>query len=366
MRASCTLLGVLVGILLFSGCADRDAPGAMGPDVSPAAASTKGKPPPSGGGGVSGIALSGLSKRGSSEARDVNDAGVIVGWAVDAGGVGRPVRWSPQGTGWGSVQQLSSPTGGGGASAINSDGFVVGQVSSGAGQPTAAIWRPDGSRVDLAPGFAYDINASKTVVGWSSDLGPVAWRYSASSGTWTLDALPTGGATAWVNGIGDGDLAVGGRQVGAGEQAVFWSRQGGVWVGPTPLGATGLAGSWGNRAGPAGAGGIAGGVWAPGPCGSAGNATAAVWASTSAQPTTLPGIGGAQSSGNDINRFGEVVGRRLATCTGGTRGFWWSPTQGALVLEPPGASGVSEALAVNAARVAVGSASQRAVAWRIP
>lgn len=129
-----------------------------------------------------------------SEAIDINDAGVVVGWRDAATFTPRPVTWSPSN----GIQQLATLSGGGlgYARSINGNGDVAGYSTAGDGTFHATLWKNGASTpTDLngSPGcteqsYAYGIN----------DLGWVAGQCGTVPVVWSPDgmiALP--GDPAW-------------------------------------------------------------------------------------------------------------------------------------------------------------------------
>jgi probable HAF family extracellular repeat protein len=173
-----------------------------------------------------------------SEARDINDAGVIVGAAET--GLSAPAprrlafRWT-QATG---MVALPVPpnTVVSEADAINSTGQIVGYIQPNDGPPRAALWT-GGTFVDLGvlPGApnsrAWDINTSGVVVGVSPDEFPAirAFRWTQSGGITALPALagsPPAGIPSEAQGINDAGDVVGGATVSSAVvPAVLWRGQ---------------------------------------------------------------------------------------------------------------------------------------------
>jgi probable HAF family extracellular repeat protein len=174
----------------------------------------------------------------TSEAHDVNDAGVVVGFAETGFSAPAPrrlaFRWT-QATG---MVALPVPpnTVVSDADAINSAGQIVGYIQPNDGPPRAALWT-NGTFVDLGvlPGApnsrAWDINASATVVGVSPDEFPAirAFQWTQSGGITALAALagsPPGGIPSQAQGINDAGDVVGGAAVSSTVvPAVLWRGQ---------------------------------------------------------------------------------------------------------------------------------------------
>jgi uncharacterized membrane protein len=168
-------------------------------------------------------------------ANDINDDGVVVGWSRDVGGVLRPVRWTKtanaDGTVTWQIAQLPMPAGftsGGGASAVNNAGVIVGSGRNAAGVRVALCWEPSGE-VTTMPTLGGDshpqaINAAGDVVGESYDKSGVqhAVRWPATGGIQKLARL---GRAQDVNA---GNQIVGSRSSKGGEFTYFAT----VWTLP--------------------------------------------------------------------------------------------------------------------------------------
>ncbi len=314
------------------------------------------------------IELTGLSRRGSSVASGINDAGVIVGHSADRSGTSRAVRWLPDGEGWGAPEALAS--GFSTATAINDAGFIAGYVYAGQ-DATAVVWRPDGTQVVLGPGFTTDINENNTVVGSVPNVGSVAWRYDPSRGEWRVEVISESG-DGNVNGISDSEVAVGRIPNGNMELAVTWKYANGQWNGPTVMDHEGAAGGWVMDATAAG---IAGGLWVQSEpdCGLGVHPAAAFWSSPTAKPTVIPGLEGSRSWLEDINAHGVVLGgRNTSGCLGSARALIWTSSAGVRLLAPLRGDAQSEAWGLNDAGQVVGASrgatglASRAVVWVLP
>ena len=280
--------------------------------------------------GITATRLPSLGK-GSTEAFDVNDNGVIVGTSKDATGVSRPVRWTKIGGSW----AITAFTGAGVAEAINVYG-----VAAGHGDSRALAWRADGSQVDLGPGRASGINKHGVIIGVSNapSQGPAAWWPEGSgwSGPLMLPKLP-GGGWAEAFGISDNNVAVGHAFDAAGEErAVRWTYDSatGRWSEPTVL-----FGLNGNTATGINANGSI--VGSSPPCTDVlvCNWNAAVWEALTAttQRRLIPGLDGGRSIGMDIDDTGAIVG----TSGISTRPFWApsGATKAQELAPPKGLSG---------------------------
>lgn len=188
-----------------------------------------------------------------SQAEDISEDGVIVGWSDDASGVGSvPVWWFrgrihelalPTGRASGSAQAIS-PRGriggtagaavvwvggrprllpdlvgyvGGQALGVNDRGIAVGFAQSTESMTRPVLWRPDGVRALqvselVTAGMATDVNSWNTVVGWVFAEGrarPSLW--------WRGQYLELGPGTGpgQALGLNDHGLAVGWSGTGA-------------------------------------------------------------------------------------------------------------------------------------------------------
>lgn len=164
---------------------------------------------------------------GYSRATDVNEAGVIAG-AATAGGQLRAVRWTPDGAGGYTTENLG--TIGGGAFSegkrVLPDGSIVGEANTAASPFLhAAVWAPDGTG-RLLPRLAAEgdcILRDANTLGWALGLCDarvagvrtrqvVVWvdeqpvaiepRLDASADGWTLVNASRLNASGWIVGTG--------------------------------------------------------------------------------------------------------------------------------------------------------------------
>lgn len=320
-----------------------------------------------------------------SSATDVNDQGIIVGWAYDAADNPYAVRWTPAGDGW-----TAAVLGRGSASAINDEGYIVRrEYEASTGRFDSWIVTPSGTEIHFPEAYVQTIGNTGTLVGL---IGPseqrvqVLWR-RLSATTWAPPReLPeaAGYRGGGVNGISDrDDLA--GRVLelsGSGlEWAAVWTYAGdGQWNPPvlvdTQLGGAAFVVN--------AQGAIAGASW---PC--------AVWTQPNgcdpSRPAFWPAIGGARqlladpyygvyAGGtafvNDMNNANQLVGRAKVAVKGrstSTHAVLWPAPSAPKPLDLGAAvtSWFSEAVSINDAGLVVGYGNQpmggsHAMAWRIP
>ena len=139
----------------------------------------------------------------SSQARAINAAGQVVGWAYTAGG----------GTMHATLWNGTTATDLGGAYseayAINAAGQVVG-TSSTAGNATyhATLWNGT-TATDLGMGGAYAINSAGQVVGISNTAGNAVYHATLWNGTTATDLGTLGGDYSVATAINTAGLVVG-------------------------------------------------------------------------------------------------------------------------------------------------------------
>jgi probable HAF family extracellular repeat protein len=294
-----------------------------------------------------------------SEATDVNDAGLVVGWAegldgrahafrvrpgeilerLDGDGSERSTANAVNGTGhvagtrgdkavvWapdGTMRELPSPDVEGGAGVnvafiandINDGGVVVGTISFLYGEATQGFaYRPDTGVLQplgtFATGFgdARAVNAHGQIVGWQFIAGRptgVVWDPDPAGGWRPARALPELGTARWGQAE---DIADDGTIVGSGfdraagvTRAFVWPGGGGAPIEiPTPPGNASADGI-DSRGVVVGSLNASGDIWNP-------RRIAYRWTVGGPEPEGLRGIGGPVSEANASNARGEVVGR---------------------------------------------------------
>lgn len=151
----------------------------------------------------------------STQALDINDRSVVVGWSRDEEGRRRPFRWTAQ-DGMLDLGTLGGPDGA--ALAVNEDGVAVGWSRDAEGRQVATRWTDAGSPHPLeahdlgsedAPSAATAINGAGTAVGYTHGLQLARWT-------------PDGRAVGMVGCPGGFafDVTDGGRVVGIASAAV--------------------------------------------------------------------------------------------------------------------------------------------------
>ncbi|MEO8090393.1 MAG: hypothetical protein ABI703_08860 [Gemmatimonadales bacterium] len=184
----------------------------------------------------------------------INDAGTIVGFAVDETEHFYAVQWKKRGRVW-AIEKLAGVTNDTKHSAaydISENGTVVGvrfniRVDDGDQDGHAAVWPVNGGLVDLGPGGALGISANETVVGSRFDYnnsGPfnnqaVVWT-RISGRVWDrgqlLPRLPNGHGTVAQAISPAGNIVVGfAADAEDIQHAVKWRLVGGRWRNPILL-----------------------------------------------------------------------------------------------------------------------------------
>lgn len=170
----------------------------------------------------------------TSQALDVNDSGVIVGYGADAAGAAVALRWTAADTGW-----TYTVLGTGSAVAINSDGLIIRRDYD----RVTGIWHSwihlaSGAVVDLGPAYVVDISDNGTVIGSVTDslwnLVAVAWRQVSAVSWGSPQPLPIpqgsrGAELARINAPGD---VAGTVYTDSATSAVVWRYRDGQWQHP--------------------------------------------------------------------------------------------------------------------------------------
>ncbi|MBX3747153.1 MAG: choice-of-anchor M domain-containing protein [Verrucomicrobiae bacterium] len=165
-------------------------------------------------------------------ASGINDAGVVVGWGLDDGGLRRPLMWSN-----GLATDLGTLGGDRGeARAVNLAGRVVGQARNAAAEPRAFQWTAAGGMTELPMTLGGNRSSASAI----NDAGLVAGsgrlpdnlthavRYDPVSGT-TLDLGTLGGANSFANGINGAGHVVGLSDASDGTfRPFYWSPETGM------------------------------------------------------------------------------------------------------------------------------------------
>lgn len=273
------------------------------------------------------VALPSLPDRPRSLARDINDAGVIVGSAsVDSSDPGHAVLWSG-----GSVQDLGTLSGGffSEAYGVNRLGQVVGWADTNDGSSVAHthgfLYSAATGMVDITPdndtGYALDINDSGQVTGYRTALGGYhAYRWQAGLFV-DLGVLP-GFAHSFGNAINaSGRIAGNSSSATGNSEHLFRSLDAG---GLQDLGGEGQHNS--------GLGINASGVVV----GTKGNFQRALLFTDAGGLQDLntlidPSLGWVLMSATDINDAGQIVGHAFNNFTGKTHAVRLQPAN----LQPP-------------------------------
>jgi probable HAF family extracellular repeat protein len=177
------------------------------------------------------VELGGLTQTGWSEARGINDAGLIVGMARDAAGLARAVFWEQPGV----TRLLDSlvSTGPSEAHAVNGAGQVVGVAQAASGVLTAfrtaagvGTMKDLGSLVPRGSSEARAINDAGAVTGAASSAGGgmQAFLYTDERGMESLHGVLFRGSSIGL-GINAKQEVVGRLDLAGGTTSAFyWSR----------------------------------------------------------------------------------------------------------------------------------------------
>ena len=245
-----------------------------------------------------------------SQATDINDNGVIVGFGDSPTGSQVAIRWTPIDSTW-SYSILGEDL----AVAINNDGLILSWWFDELGRTyRSRVHLPSGTEVELGPGRVVDISNDGTIIGVITDAtmtrrGAV-WRRVSPERWSSPDTLPapTGFSANALFAISEAGGHVTG-QIASRDTTlgVVWRYQNGQWQMPERV----------DLQLPAGAGAIndagahVGYVW---PC----NfrlpncwATPAVWPSPGGVRRTLPTLYSTQGWASDLNNANQIVGGAL-------------------------------------------------------
>jgi probable HAF family extracellular repeat protein len=160
-----------------------------------------------------------------SMARDVNDVGQVVGWALNAAAQRRAFRWQSGaglrdlGTLGGSIAE---------ANAINNRGDIVGRSTNAAGAFRAFLWTERDGMLDLgtlggAGAVADDVNDRGQVVGTAQDASGNERAFLWTRDTGMTDLGTLGGRGSEANAINEAGHVVGlAADVSGRERAFLW------------------------------------------------------------------------------------------------------------------------------------------------
>jgi len=310
-----------------------------------------------------------------SEARDVNDLAVVVGWStVTPTGPSHAFRW--QNGGMRDLGTLGGPNSE--AEAVNRDGVIVGWSQTSSGTVRAVRWM-NGSKTNLGTlrggeSRATDINNVGVIVGWVNVSGSPAvqrafiWKNGVMTDIGTL-----GGSSAVAQAISNGGVVVGRSRTASGEIHAFW------WKDGVMHDMGNMGGRFSEALGVNTARQIVGTLGAPPDvpcCREADNTTPFLWYRGARTDLSSRLNGRLVGQATDISPEGIVVGR-YEGCEGECTfavGDAWAWEQGVLTFLPePTPTGDNETLsganAINAGAHLVGYAEtiagrRRAAMWR--
>ncbi|MFE4361153.1 hypothetical protein [Kitasatospora sp. NPDC056800] len=287
----------------------------------------------------------------SSRPSGYNDTGTVVGLSFVSLSDNHPVRWAPDGT----PTALELPAGvrGGGAFAVNDAGVVVGGSYDEVYQPKPLKWRADGTRVDLPllPGDTMGSTTSVTNAGIVAGISkrrlgngdyqetPVLW---SPTDTVTALPLPPGVDGARVDRMTDDGVVLGhGRRAGGTEfdRVLVWTADG--TVRDAGYGRTRAVNS---------AGTVVGATFD-----AAHSTFAARWNPDGSQ-TLLGGPAGRQSEAMAVNSAGTAVGSAQGPDWTRSTALLWQPDGTTVTLPPSPLSPYTEARYINDAGLVAGHA----------
>lgn len=154
----------------------------------------------------------------TSEAKCINSGGAVAGWLVPVGEslLHAAFAWDEQN----GFRTLSVPLGWTSsiANGINDAGLIVGGAIDGSRHPRAVLWDADGVPADLGLGWATDINNSGRVLGWQG----MPWVWDPNGDRTFLTTLP-GAVLTTAAAINDFGLIAGTVKTADGAtHAVLW------------------------------------------------------------------------------------------------------------------------------------------------
>jgi uncharacterized membrane protein len=245
----------------------------------------------------------------TSQALDVNDSGVIVGYGADASGASVALRWTAADTGW-----TYTLLGAGAAVAINNSGLIVRRDYDRVNR----VWHSwvhlaSGAVVDLGPVYVTDISDNGTIIGsvtdslWKST--EVAWR-QVSTAIWGSPQplpIPPGYSNVWLMRINAAGDVAGTAYTDLTGVPVVWRYSEDQWYAPELVEPELQAGAMAINDG----GAVAGWVW---PCiQGLSNCypSPALWSSPGAPRQILPTLYNSRGSASAMNNANLIVGSAL-------------------------------------------------------
>jgi len=313
----------------------------------------------------------------SSQARAVNDAGVVVGFSTDnTSAVIFAVRWTATPSGSWSITQIAGPDSY--AVAVNENGAAVG-VRAG----RAKLWPATGGEIDLGPHLPFGINSAETVVGAripntgaNSSQRAVIWRkptagwaLSSENAPQDLPSFPGGSGETVARAINDAGVIAGWAGVSTPTSifyAVRWDPVGDQWAQAAALSGIGSFSSTSGRAINENAE-IAGHVRA---CLLSCSSVGIFWPTGSSGTSLEPFFGGGSGFVEGVNNAQRAVG--VWDTQSGRFAYLWWPGQTLLkVLSGPsnwntGAYDINNQSPAQAVGFGLGTNGSRAIVWTIP
>ena len=317
-----------------------------------------------------------------SEAIDINDSGVVVGYADDMSGAFVAMRWAQVDSAW-SYTILGTGT----AVAINNEGLILRRVYD----RLSRTWRswihmPSGAEVDFGQVVVEDISNDGTIIGSISDAEQkstsVVWR-RVSPASWgppqTLP-IPAGFTGAWFGVISGAGHILGAISSSDSAFSVVWRYRDGQWLMPEPV-ELNLPG-WASEINDATA--LAGSVLPCTPGLPNCYASPAFWPSPGGARKNLPTLYNTQAFVNGMNNANQVVGSALVHYNDPSGGgplaalvwhavIWFPSSQWPEDLGAIRPSHAGEAVAINNRGWVAGSMSnnsyslqRHATVWKLP